>query len=72
MASLGRLLMLTGGLMLVVGLLLTLAPQIPLLGKLPGDLQIERGGLRITFPITTCLLLSLALTLLLNLFSKLR
>lgn len=72
MESLGRMLMLAGVLMLVVGALLSFAPQIPLLGKLPGDVHIDRPGLRITFPITTCLLLSAVLTLLLNLLARLR
>jgi hypothetical protein len=56
----------------VVGLLLWVSPQIPLLGKLPGDLRIERPGFRLYFPITTCVLLSLVLSLLAGLVSRLR
>ena len=55
-----------------VGLLLWVSPQIPLLGKLPGDLRIERPGFRLYFPITTCVLLSLVLSLLAGLVSRLR
>jgi hypothetical protein len=69
---LGRTLLLLGAVLLAVGLLLTFAPQLPLLGKLPGDIRIERPGLRIYFPLATSLLISAVLSLLLHLFSKLR
>ena len=72
MEVLGRTLMLAGACLLLVGLLLVFAPKLPLLGKLPGDLQFDRGGVRFTLPITTSLLLSFGLSLLLWLFSKQR
>jgi hypothetical protein len=59
----------TGKLLVAVGLLLALAgaivwaaPQVPWLGRLPGDIRIERPGLRVYFPIATCLLASLLLS----------
>ncbi len=64
--------MILGVLLAVVGALLAFGPQLPLLGKLPGDLRIERPGLRVYFPITTCLLLSVAVSLILSFFSRLR
>jgi hypothetical protein len=63
---------LTGVLLLLVGLLLQFGPSLPLLGKLPGDLRFDRGGVRFYFPLTTCLLLSAVVSGLLALFSKLR
>jgi len=45
---------------------------VPWLGKLPGDIRIERPGLTLHFPLTTCLVLSALLTLLAQLFSRLR
>ena len=72
MESLPRGLMIAGALLLALGVLLHVAPGIPLLGKLPGDIRIERPGLRLYLPITTCLLLSAVLTLLLGLFSRMR
>jgi hypothetical protein len=72
MEFLARTLMIAGAALLVVGLLLYLSPSIPLLGKLPGDLRIERPGFRFYFPLTTCLLLSLFLSLGLWGLSKLR
>ena len=54
------------------GALLWVAPQLPWLGKLPGDLRIERPGFTFYFPITTCLVISAVLTMLLQLFSRWR
>lgn len=72
MADLGKLMLFAGLALAVVGALLWLAPQIPWLGKLPGDLQIERPGLRIHVPIATSILISLILTLVLNLIARWR
>ena len=70
MPEIGRLLIIIGGFILVVGLFLALGLRIPFLGKLPGDISIDRGNVHFYFPIVTCLLLSLVLTLLLNLFFR--
>lgn len=48
-----------------VGLIWILAPSIPLLGRLPGDIRIERENFRFYFPLVKCLLLSLILSLVL-------
>jgi membrane protein implicated in regulation of membrane protease activity len=68
--EIGRLLIIVGAFVLVVGLFLALGLRIPYLGKLPGDISIDRGNVHFYFPIVTCLLLSLVLTLLLNLFFR--
>lgn len=68
---LGWILVMLGGGLVLVGLLLVLAGRLPFLGRLPGDIHIQRGGWTIYFPIATCLLLSLLLTLLLNLIVRL-
>ena len=65
--GLGKWLILAGVLLVVLGLVVTLAPQIPWLGRLPGDLRIERPGFRLYLPLATCLLLSAVLTLVLHL-----
>lgn len=56
------------GLVLVaVGLLVPVAGRyLGWLGRLPGDVNIERGGVRIHIPIATCILISVVLTLALN------
>ncbi len=55
-----------------VGLVWILAPSIPWLGRLPGDIRIERENFRFYFPLVTCLLLSLALSLVVWLIRVLR
>ena len=72
MGVIGRSLMILGVVFVVVGFVLWVSPQIPLLGKLPGDLRIERPGFRLYVPITTCVLISAVLSLLAQLLSRLR
>jgi hypothetical protein len=68
----GKFLIVAGLVLLGVGLVLHFGPSLPLLGKLPGDFRIERPGFRLYLPLGSCLLLSVVLTLLLQLFSRLR
>ena len=46
----------------IVGLLVVLRVRVPWLGRLPGDIHIERDGTHFYFPIVTCLVVSLILT----------
>ena len=46
-----------------IGLVWILVPSIPWLGRLPGDIRIERENFRFYFPLVTCLLFSLLLSL---------
>ena len=62
MEPLGRFVMWAGLALLVLGLWLQLGPGVPLLGRLPGDIRIERDGVRIFIPITSCVLVSLVVT----------
>ena len=70
MASFGRMLVFFGILLVVVGLLLSIGAKIPWLGQLPGDIYIQRERFTFYFPLATCLLLSLILTLVLYLFRR--
>jgi hypothetical protein len=70
MNEIGRFLILAGGALLLVGIFLMLAPRIPFLGRLPGDMSFERGDLRIYFPLTTSIILSIILTIVLNLWLR--
>ncbi|RMF84960.1 MAG: DUF2905 domain-containing protein [Nitrospirae bacterium] len=69
MSPLSRLLVTAGLLLVAVGLLLPWLSRLGL-GHLPGDIAIERPGFRFYFPVTTSILLSVALTLLLWLFRR--
>lgn len=69
--ELGKLLVFLGGGLLVLGLVLLYFPKLfSWFGHLPGDIRIEREGVRIYIPLVSSLLLSLLITLLLNLFRK--
>ncbi|MCB4756894.1 MAG: DUF2905 domain-containing protein [Elusimicrobia bacterium] len=68
--SLGKYIVLTGMILVGVGLLVMFSHQIPWLGRLPGDIHIKRDHFQFYFPITTSLLLSVLLSLLLYLFRK--
>jgi hypothetical protein len=70
MSELGRFLMIIGAILVVLGLALWLSPRIPWLGRLPGDIVIKRENFSFYFPLGTCILLSLILTLILYLFRK--
>ncbi len=70
MGELGRLLMIVGGVLFALGVLLTLAGRLPWLGRLPGDLVVERGPVTFYVPLATSLILSVALTILLWLFRR--
>lgn len=63
-SGLGRWLILVGLILVVAGVVLSLFGRISWLGNLPGDIRIERDGFSFYFPITTCILLSVVLTLL--------
>lgn len=63
--SFGWILLILGLVLAGLGLIWILAPSIPWLGRLPGDIRIERENFRFYFPLMTCLLLSVLLTLIL-------
>jgi hypothetical protein len=67
----GKLLIFLGIIVLIVGLIVEFIPQLPL-GRLPGDIRIEKEGFRFYFPITTCILISLLFLLVNYLWNKLR
>jgi hypothetical protein len=72
LASLGKLLLGTAAVLAVLGGLLLLADRFPglRLGRLPGDVAVERERFRLYVPLTTSILLSLVLTLVLWLVGR--
>ena len=58
----GWVLIVVGIVIALIGLAWLVTPSIPWLGKLPGDIVIERENFRFYFPLATCVLLSLLLT----------
>ena len=70
MTEIGKFLVITGLLLAAFGALLWSGFGKGWLGRLPGDINYSKGGFSFHFPIVTCLLLSVILTLLLWLFRK--
>ena len=68
---LGRWLIVTGLALAGVGLLFLLLGRLPWLGRLPGDIRVQRGGFSCFAPLATSLLLSLILTVVLNVVVRL-
>jgi hypothetical protein len=66
----GRSLLLIGLVVAAIGVVLILAPRIPLLGKLPGDITFQRDGVTVVIPLATMLLVSLVLTIVLNILGR--
>jgi DUF2905 family protein len=70
MRELGKLLAVFGGVIMVVGLALWAGLGNGWLGRLPGDIRVERGNSAFYFPIVTCLVISIVLTLILSFFRR--
>jgi len=74
MSDLGKILLGFGVVMVVLGLVLVVAGnlsgRVPWLGRLPGDIHIQRGNWSFYFPLATCLIISIVLTLLFSLFGR--
>jgi hypothetical protein len=67
----GRSLIIAGAVLMAVGLLVTLGDRLPIkLGRLPGDIHIEGKSGGFYFPVVTCLLISVVLSLIMWLFGK--
>ena len=65
MNDIGKILVGFGLLIVLVGVVLVLVGRVPWIGRLPGDIHIQRGNFIFYFPLATSLLLSVVLTLLL-------
>ena len=70
MAGFGKALIYLGIILVVVGVIFLLGGKIPWLGHLPGDLTIEREGYTSYFPLTTCILISVIVSLVLYFFRR--
>lgn len=70
MNDFGKTLIFFGLVLVFVGIIVSLFGKIPGIGKLPGDIYVRKGAFTFYFPLMTCLLLSLLLTLVFTLFGK--
>ena len=71
MEQFGRMLIVMGIVIVVVGLLLTLGPRLPFrIGRLPLDIHIQRDNFSFYFPLGTSILVSIVLTLVFGLLNR--
>ena len=70
MSGIGRSLIILGLIIILVGVVVTLAGKLPWLGRLPGDISFKRENFSFYFPLGTCLLLSLIFSLIMWLFRR--
>ena len=70
MTGIGKILIIVGGVIIIVGLIFLFSPNIPFLGKLPGDITIKKEGFSFYFPVVTFLIISIVLTILINIILR--
>jgi len=70
MNALGKVLIYVGLLLVLFGVIFSLGGKIPWLGHLPGDITIQRERFTFYFPLTTCVLISVLISLVLYLFRR--
>ena len=70
MTEIGKLLLILGIILSIMGLIFIFGSKVPGLGRLPGDIFIKKGNVTFFFPIVTCILISIIVTLILSLFRR--
>jgi len=68
--DLGKYLIIIGLALVVLGAVLSVGGRIPWLGRLPGDIIVKRESFTFYFPVTTCIIVSLVLSLFFYLFFR--
>lgn len=72
LVELGRVVIILGIVLILLGVTLWFLGKLPFVGRLPGDIVLQRGDFKFYAPITTAILISLVLSLLLTLLSNLK
>ena len=70
MDGFGKTLIYLGLLLVIVGVIFTLAGKVPWFGHLPGDISIQKERCTFYFPITTCIVISIIISLVLYFFRR--
>ncbi len=70
MPAMGKLFIILGIVMIIIGLGFIFGDKIPYIGRLPGDISIKRENFSFYFPITTSIIVSIILTILFSIFRK--
>ena len=64
MPALGKMLIVVGIVFIIMGIAFLFGDKIPFLGRLPGDISIQKDRFSFYFPITTCIIISIVLSIL--------
>ena len=70
MTEIGKMLLILGIIFSLVGLIFIFGSKVPFLGRLPEDIFIKKGNITFFFPVVTCILISIIVTLILSLFRR--
>ncbi|MBP1747882.1 MAG: hypothetical protein H6Q52_421 [Deltaproteobacteria bacterium] len=70
MPSIGKMLIVAGIILIILGLAYTYGPRIPWLGKLPGDISIKKDNFTFYFPLATSIIISIILSIIFSIFRK--
>ncbi len=69
MESLGKIIITIGAIILIIGLVITYGSKIGI-GRLPGDIYIDKGNFKFYFPITTSIIISIILSIIARFFKR--
>lgn len=70
MAGLGKTLIYLGIVLAIAGVLVSWSDKLPWLGRLPGDIHIQREGVNFYIPLTSCIVVSIVVSLVAYLFKR--
>nr|CAJ74131.1 conserved hypothetical protein [Candidatus Kuenenia stuttgartiensis] len=68
--SFGKVLMITGIILIIAGALFLFVNKIPFLGRLPGDIAVQKKNFSFYFPLTTCIIISIVLSIIMWLLGR--
>jgi hypothetical protein len=63
MVQFGKILIITGAVIVVIGAIMMLSGKLPWIGRLPGDIMVQKKSFTFYFPIATCILLSIIISI---------
>ncbi|MBS1518791.1 MAG: DUF2905 domain-containing protein [Bacteroidetes bacterium] len=70
--NIGKMLIISGVIIALLGILITFSDRIPFLGKLPGDIKIKKENFVFYFPVVTSILISILISLIIYFFNRMR
>ena len=68
--SIGKILIILGAVIILIGIIVLYANRIPYIGRLPGDIYIKKDNFVFYFPLTTCILISIIIYIILKILGK--